>query len=160
MSGALADIRNFLALDPDGNLGTAGQPTEEQYPAIAAAGYRTVVNLALPTSTGALPDEAGLAARLGLAYVPIPINFEAPDVPSALRLFGVLDEHRGRRLFVHCAANYRVSALVYAYRVARLGMPREAAAVDLARLWTPNETWARYIEDVIAAAAAPSQGRA
>src|SRR5262249_18539955 len=53
MSDALADIRNFLALDAD--LGTAGQPTEEQYPAIAAAGYRTVVNLALPTSPGALP---------------------------------------------------------------------------------------------------------
>jgi protein tyrosine phosphatase (PTP) superfamily phosphohydrolase (DUF442 family) len=152
MSEALASIRNFLELEA--NLGTAGQPTEAQYPAIAAAGYDTVVNLALPTSTGALPDEAGLAARLGLAYVAIPIDFEAPAVASALRFFRMLDENRGRRLFVHCAANYRVSALVYAYRVARGRMARDAAAADLRRMWTPNETWARYIEDAIAAAAA------
>ena len=65
-----------------------------------------------------------------------------------------MDENRDRHVFVHCAANMRVSALMYAYRVAR-GMPRSEAAADLARIWEPNATWARYIEEVIAVAAEP-----
>jgi protein tyrosine phosphatase (PTP) superfamily phosphohydrolase (DUF442 family) len=135
-------------------LGTAGQPTEAQFADIARAGYELVVNLALPTSDGALPDEAAVAARHGLGHRSFPIDFAVPDLPSALGLFQLLDENRDRRVFVHCAANMRVSALLYAYRVAR-GMPREAAAADLARIWTPNATWSRYIEEVIGVAGAP-----
>ena len=59
---ALDDIRAFLLLQ-DGTA-TAGMPRPEHFPEIAAGGFRTVINLALPTSTGALPDEARIAAVL------------------------------------------------------------------------------------------------
>jgi protein tyrosine phosphatase (PTP) superfamily phosphohydrolase (DUF442 family) len=143
-------IKGFVALSD--SLGTAGQPTEAEFAEVAAAGYELVVNLALPTSEGALPDEKAVVERHGLSYLPLPIDFQAPKVETAMRLFRVLDENRGRRLFVHCAANMRVSALVYAYRVARGDMSRDEAAADLARVWEPNPTWTKYIEEVIAAA--------
>jgi hypothetical protein len=100
-----------------------------------------------------------------MGYVAIPIDFDRPDVPSALRFFDLLRAQRDRRVFVHCAANKRVSALIFAFRKvegARDGTPEgEAAARDLARLWEPNETWRRYIDDVVvaatAAAAAPTR---
>jgi protein tyrosine phosphatase (PTP) superfamily phosphohydrolase (DUF442 family) len=143
-------IKGFVALSD--RLGTAGQPTEAQFADVAAAGYELVVNLAMPTSEGALPDEKAIAERHGLTYLPLPIDFQAPRVETAMRLFRILDENRSRRVFVHCAANMRVSALIYAYRVARGDMSRDEAGADLARVWEPNPTWKKYIEEVIAAA--------
>jgi protein tyrosine phosphatase (PTP) superfamily phosphohydrolase (DUF442 family) len=144
-----ATIRAFHAL-PDGT-GTAGQPTEAELADIARAGYQLVVNLAMPTSPGALPDEPAIAARHGMRHVDLPIDWDKPDPASARELFRVLEENRGRPVFVHCALNMRVSALMFAYRVARLGVSREEAAADLHEIWEPNEIWSRYVEEVIAA---------
>jgi enamine deaminase RidA (YjgF/YER057c/UK114 family)/protein tyrosine phosphatase (PTP) superfamily phosphohydrolase (DUF442 family) len=153
----LSSIKDFLLLADD--LATAGQPTEDELGAIAARGFEVVVNLALATSPGALPDEAGAVARHGMTYVHIPIDFTAPEVPAALRFFETLRTHRGRKLFVHCAANKRVSALVYAYRIVE-GQPGPAtAARDLARRWEPDDTWRRYIDDSVAAARAAAGTR-
>jgi protein tyrosine phosphatase (PTP) superfamily phosphohydrolase (DUF442 family) len=143
-------IKGFVALSE--SLGTAGQPTEDQFADVAAAGYEMVVNLAMPSSDEALPDEKAIVERHGLTYLPLPIDFQTPRVETAMRFFRVLDENRGRRLFVHCAANMRVSALLYAYRIARGDMSRAEAGEDLARVWEPNPTWKKYIEEVITAA--------
>lgn len=149
IDGPLREARNFHRIDD--RLATAGQPTADQIAAASVAGIQVIVNLALATSTGALPDEAAAVSGLGMEYVWIPIDFEQPDLPSALRLFDVLDENRRHSVLVHCAANYRASALVYAYHVARQGMAPEAGRPDLHRFWTPNETWARYVDEAIAA---------
>ena len=156
-SADLSSIKDFLLLSED--LATAGQPTEAELGAIAARGFQVVINLALATSPGALPDEAASVARHGMEYVHIPIDFNAPEIPAALRFFAALRAHRGRRLFVHCAANKRVSALIYAYRIFE-GEPGPAtAARDLARRWEPDEIWRRYIDDTVAAARAAAGAR-
>jgi enamine deaminase RidA (YjgF/YER057c/UK114 family)/protein tyrosine phosphatase (PTP) superfamily phosphohydrolase (DUF442 family) len=153
----LSSIKDFLLLSDD--LATAGQPTEDELGAIAARGFEVVINLALATSPGALPDEAAAVARHGMTYVHIPIDFSAPEVPAALRFFETLRAHRERKLFVHCAANKRVSALIYAYRIVE-GQPGPAtAARDLARRWEPDDTWRRYIDDSVAAARAAAGAR-
>ena len=51
----LSTIRDLLVLSD--RLATAGQPTEAELGAVAARGYEVVINLALTTSPGALPDE-------------------------------------------------------------------------------------------------------
>ncbi len=153
----LSTIKDFLQLGDD--LATAGQPTEAELGAIAARGFRVVINLALATSPGALPDEDAVVTRHGMKYVHIPIDFTAPEVPAALQFFEALRAHRGQRLFVHCAANKRVSALIYAYRIIE-GVPGPAtAARDLALRWEPDETWRRYIDDSVAAARAAAGAR-
>ena len=45
MEEKLENIYNFVQISD--RVATAGQPTEIQYPTIAAAGYQTVINLAL-----------------------------------------------------------------------------------------------------------------
>jgi protein tyrosine phosphatase (PTP) superfamily phosphohydrolase (DUF442 family) len=151
-SADLSGIRDLLLLSD--RLATAGQPTEAQLAAVAARGYQVIINLALATSPGALPDEAAVVARHAMEYVHIPIDFTAPDVPSALRFFQVMRARQDRRLFVHCAANKRVSALIFAYRILS-GSPGPAqAAQDLAQRWQPDDTWRRYIDDSVAAARA------
>jgi protein tyrosine phosphatase (PTP) superfamily phosphohydrolase (DUF442 family) len=146
----LSTVRDLLVLSD--RLATAGQPTEAELGAVAARGFEVVINLALATSPGALPDEGAVVGKLGMEYIHIPIDFTAPAIPAALRFFEVMRANRDRRLFVHCAANKRVSALIFAYRIVE-GQPGPAeAARDLARRWEPDEIWRRYIDDSVAAA--------
>lgn len=141
----LADIRAFLRLS--GQIGTAGQPTKEQFGAIKEAGYQVVVNLLPPTSPSALPEEPQAVSALGMEYVSIPVDWEAPKPEDAEQFFAVMDERRGRKVFVHCAANMRVSAFLYLYRTLRLGIDEETARRDLHRIWVPEGCWGQFLEE-------------
>jgi [ribosomal protein S5]-alanine N-acetyltransferase len=145
MSAELEQIRNFRSISE--RLATAGQPTEEQIGAIAAAGFDTLINLALPTSDHALPNEARLCARYGLEYLTFPLDFESPELNTALEFFRAMRSRGKQRLFVHCAMNYRVSALIYAYRVAVMREPVSSARQGMLSIWQPSENWRRLMAD-------------
>lgn len=140
-------LTNYLAISDA--LGTAGQPTPDQFSAIRDAGYEVVINLAVPASPGALPDEAELVAAQGMAYVPIPVVWESPTTEDLDRFFAAMDRNRGRKVFVHCALNMRVSCFVFLYRVLRLGVPAEEAWRSVLAIWEPNEIWQRFVDDML-----------
>jgi protein tyrosine phosphatase (PTP) superfamily phosphohydrolase (DUF442 family) len=140
---AITDIKNFLLIDD--RLATAGQPTEEQLGDVAAAGYAAVVNLGLLDPKYCLADEAGLVASLGMAYRHIPVKFDAPTVDDFRAFAATMDACAGGKTFVHCAANYRVSAFVSLWGELRLGWPRARADELARRVWEPNETWLAFI---------------
>lgn len=141
---ALDGIYNFLPLSA--SLATAGQPTETELAAVQAAGYEAVVNLLPADSPNALPGEAEIVAGLGLEYVHISVDWASPETANAERFFDVMDAYQDRRIFVHCAANMRVSAFMYLYRTLRQHVPPAEAVEDLYRIWTPNETWQRFMD--------------
>lgn len=143
MDEELGQILAFRRLSP--LLASAGQPEPGQISAIGRAGFKRLINLAMPTSPGALPDEAALAQRAGLDYLHLPIDFEAPELEQAARLFDALDRSAGEPVFVHCAKNMRVSALLSAYRMVRCGVPCSTARVELHAVWEPNHTWRLYV---------------
>ena len=128
-------------------LASAGQPDASGIEAIGRAGFHRLINLAMPTSPGALADEAALAQRAGLRYLHLPIDFEAPELERAARLFAELESAAGERVFVHCAKNMRVSALLSAYRMVLQGVPSREARADLHAIWEPNHTWRRYVSN-------------
>jgi len=142
---SLSEIYQFRRIDD--RLGTAGQPTAAQFPVIREAGFEAVVNLALPTSDNALANEGSLVTGLGMAYLHIPVNFQAPAARDFQAFCGVMEALQGRRVFVHCAANMRVSAFVFLYRVLRRGARIPDAQRDLHAIWQPDEVWAKFIED-------------
>lgn len=144
----ITEIYNFLQYDE--NLLTSGQPTEAQFAEIAAAGVQTVINLALATSDNALPDERATVQALGMEYVHIPVIWEAPTRANLETFMDALDARRGQKLYVHCAANYRVSCFVALYRILHLGwQPKEALAYTR-RIWNPDEypVWKTFIASV------------
>src|SRR5216117_2768268 len=102
---ALNHIRNFLRID-DG-LATSGMPQTNDFAALRRAGFDVVINLALPTSDNALPNEGELVSAQGMTYVHIPVKFDAPQPADFDRFTRVLDTCAGQRVFVHCAANKR-----------------------------------------------------
>jgi protein tyrosine phosphatase (PTP) superfamily phosphohydrolase (DUF442 family) len=141
----LSEIYNFRSLGD--RLGTAGQPTEEEFYSIRDAGFEAVINLALPTSDNALPHEGSLVTGLGMAYVHIPVNFQAPT-PRDFRAFcGAMDAFADRPVFVHCAANMRVSAFMFLYRVLRQRASPADAARDLHAIWQPDQVWDCFIQE-------------
>ena len=143
----LAAIAHYLPLSP--RLATAGQPTAEQLAAIHAAGFAVVINLALPTSPQALADESAIVERLGMDYVAIPVAWETPSLIDVERFFAVMDHSANRPKFVHCAANMRVSAFVYLYRLLKENIEPDLALADLHRIWTPNPVWQNLITQAI-----------
>jgi protein tyrosine phosphatase (PTP) superfamily phosphohydrolase (DUF442 family) len=141
----IEDIKNFIAVSD--RLGTAGQPSEAQLRDVAAAGFEVVVNLGLLDPRYCLADEAGSVRGLGLEYHHIPVDFNAPRHDDLRRFVDVMDAFKGKKVFVHCAANYRVSSFVALYGESRLGWTPEQGEAHMRRVWEPNPTWAQFIAE-------------
>ena len=153
LESTLRDIINFRRLSD--HLITGGQPTEAELALAAAAGAEVVINLGRLDPAYALPDERGTVAALGLIYEHIPVVWAEPTAADLDAFFAALARHAGRRLFVHCAANYRASAFNMLYRVLRLGWRIEDARPDLDAIWDPAEypQWQAFIEAALDAGA-------
>ncbi len=136
---------DFLRLSD--RIGTAGQPQEDQFAAIGQVGYEVVVNLR--PLTDALPEERSLVEKEGMTYVSLPVVWEAPTFADVEQFFAVMKANDGRRVFVHCARNMRVSAFLCLYCVIEEKFAPEQAAIDLHRIWTPNPTWQALMERVL-----------
>ena len=148
---ALSDIYNVRLATP--NIASSGQPDEDELAAIAAAGYRVIVNIALHDDPRySLPDEAGTVKALGLDYVHIPVQFNAPTARDLDEFFAVMDRYRDTRVWVHCAANKRVSTFLGLYWHLREGQPREQAFALMDSIWEPNEVWSGFIAERLASA--------
>jgi uncharacterized protein (TIGR01244 family) len=144
-ASALSSIHNYRAVDD--SLCTSGQPTVAQLAGIAAAGYTTVINLALHDDPRySLPDEPGTVKSLGLTYVHIPVQFAGPTEADLLSFFAAIEAHGNEKLWVHCAANIRVSVFLGLYRVIKQGWEVERAFELMHELWRPNEVWAAFIQ--------------
>ncbi|RUR84097.1 protein tyrosine phosphatase family protein [Chlorogloeopsis fritschii PCC 9212] len=141
------NIYNFLQISE--LIATSGQPTKEEFALIKEAGYQLVVNLALPESPNAVPDEKQIVESQGMEYVHIPVVWDKPNLENVKDFFRVMETNADKRVFVHCAANKRVSAFMYLYRHLHEGINDEEAKKDLHQIWTPNEIWQRFIEQVI-----------
>ena len=140
----LENIRGFLRLDD--RIATAGMPRPEHFAALRKAGFEAVINLALPTSDHAMANEGELVSRQGMTYVHIPVEFEMPGADDFEKFRRVMDAFAGRKVFVHCAANMRVSAFMFLYRVQKDPGCRAAAEADMRKIWEPFGVWREFLE--------------
>jgi len=84
-----------------------------------------------------------------MAYVHIPVDFKTPTSQDFRSFCRVMDAFEGQRVFVHCAANKRVSAFVFLYRVLHQHVSPSEAERDLHAIWQPDEVWSRFIQSQI-----------
>ena len=144
MANSVGEIYNYREAAPD--LATSGQPREDQLAAIAEAGYDVVINLALHDDPRySLQDEASSVQKLGLDYIHIPVPFGAPTESDLVKFFDAMDRHKHHRVWVHCAANKRVTAFLALYRRLREGWSEERAFALLREIWQPDEVWSEFI---------------
>lgn len=130
-------------------LWTSGQPSVNDLDRLPALDIDAVVNLALPSSPNALPGEAERVTALGISYFQIPVAWDRPTREDLRRFLGVMDALDGRRVWVHCARNMRVSAFIYLYRRLRCGESEAAARYPMTTVWKPDGVWQAFIDDCL-----------
>lgn len=140
------DIINFNQVSDD--LASSGQPTETDFEQIAKDGYSTVINLALSTSDNAIPNEGDIITELSMTYIHIPVQWQNPTLEQ-FELFAAAMQHLvGRKTWVHCARNMRVSAFIYLYNTLYLNVPKNVASQKLSEVWQPNKVWSEFMSHV------------
>lgn len=143
----LEDIYNFLPLTE--TLLSSGMPTADQMTDVSRSGVQVVINLAMPDSERALPDEAHLVESLGMKYIGIPVVWDEPTRENLDDFMNAMDANKENKLLVHCQANYRATGFITLYRVLRLGWQRDKAFLDLRRVWDPEEypVWQKFLDE-------------
>ncbi len=146
MTDALAEIKNLRRVST--HLATSGQPNLSQLAAIAGEGFEVVINLALHDDPRyALPDEAGAVSGLGMEYMHIPVKFDSPTTGDLHLFFDAMARNRSRKIWVHCAANMRVTAFLGLYWATQDGQPYDQAFELMNSVWRPNEVWSAFISN-------------
>lgn len=135
---------NAVSVSP--RLVTSGQPSAQELAKLKDLGFGAVVYLAPPTVQDAVRDEPAILERQGIAFVNIPIRFDAPSdadfdaFVAAMRGFGE------RKVLVHCQVNLRASSMVFLYRAIVLKENPRLAYEAVEKVWVPDGAWRPFIE--------------
>ena len=142
---SIEDIYQYRKVDDQ--LITGGQPTEEHVQTVAEQGFRTVINLAPINSRYSLDDEAGLVRSLGMLYYHIPIEWDSPTAHDFAAFEAVMRSLPVGKTFIHCAANFRVSAFYSLYAQKHLGWSKAQADEFRASIWQGSDypIWEAFI---------------
>lgn len=121
---APAGIVNFSRVDATVACGGATEPSAMA--ALAAEGFKTVINLRLPSEPGVADEEAVVTAA-GLTYLHLPMDPMAPTVAAAEHFLTVIADPSIQPVYIHCASANRVGAVWAIKRVVQDGWTREHA---------------------------------
>ena len=147
-SDGLESIPTFVALSA--LLATAGQPSEAQLKAVAAAGFEIVINLALHGDPSySLKNEAVTVEALGMQYVHIPVQFASPQLAALAAFSAAMEQAGSSKIFVHCRHNKRVPVFIALYRILKLSWTHDVALSAMRAVWQPDETWERFIAQAL-----------
>jgi protein tyrosine phosphatase (PTP) superfamily phosphohydrolase (DUF442 family) len=141
----IKDSFNFRPITD--TLTTSGVVGAERLRGLSAEGYQVLIDLLPESSPQAVADEREIVQSQGIDYVHIPVDFRHPR-PSDFRAFAhALDAAPGKKIHIHCAANYRVSVFYAEYaRALALWSDAEAEAF-VGSLWEPRDYpgWPEFI---------------
>lgn len=139
----LTHILNWRRIDE--HITTSGQPSELELESIRDLGVRHIINLGPHHNKGALPDEPSSVKSLGMVYIYIPVEFEAPTEADFVAFRTALDALRGQDVHVHCIYNARVSAFFYRLALEGGAVSVEDASRNMESIWRPGSDWADFI---------------
>ncbi len=130
------------------NIASSGRIPPEALPSIAEKGYHTLINLLPSNSDFHVSEEPAIVRRLGLDYQQIEVDFDAPKVADFELFVQFMAPRHDEKVWVHCAANYRVSTFLAAYLERHEGWSPERAARLRERLWEPNDVWVTFAKEL------------
>ena len=140
------DILNYLVLNEQ--LITGGQPSQDSFKKLSKKGVVVVVNL-LPSHQNLIDNEEFLVAENNMDYIHIPVDWDNPKETDFNSFVMAMKKHQGKKIFVHCAMNMRVSAFIYLYRVLHDNFHKEKAKESMEKIWKPSGNWAEFIEKIL-----------
>lgn len=136
-------VYNYVRISD--RIATSGQPASDQFKIIAAAGFTSVVNLAMHDSDGAIREEGHLIASSGMSYFHIPVPFDAPTATHLRHFIQLMEMLEDEKVWVHCAMNYRVSAFMLLYLTLVKGHAVETVKSPVFDEWRPDAVWQQFM---------------
>lgn len=140
-----ARVQAFNYMQATARVATSGIVPAGAFARIAAAGYACVVDLLPADSEHAIADEHDRVEQSGMRYVHIPVDFRRPTAEDLDEFFETMREAGDVKVWVHCAANYRVSAFFALHAQQCLGWSEVEADAFIARVWEPDSVWRAFI---------------
>jgi protein tyrosine phosphatase (PTP) superfamily phosphohydrolase (DUF442 family) len=139
-------ILNYLVLNKQ--LITGGHLSRDSFKKLSKKGVTVVINL-LPSNQNFIDNEEFLVAENNMDYIYIPVEWDNPKATDFNSFVMAMKKHQGKKIFVHCAKNMRVSAFVYLYRILYDNIPKEKAKESMEKIWKPSGTWKEFIEKIL-----------
>jgi protein tyrosine phosphatase (PTP) superfamily phosphohydrolase (DUF442 family) len=103
-------ITNFSRLET--TVACGGATTPEAVPAIKEMGFKSIINLRLPSEAGANVEAEGAAAKTaGISYFSIPFSTQSPDTKAADEFIKVITTKSNEPAYIHCAGANRAGAM-------------------------------------------------
>ena len=129
---------------------TSGTVHPDGLKMLAAQGYEVVVNLMPDASEFAVADERKIIESQELEYIYIPVDFKQPERSDFDEFSVEMKRVSGRKVHIHCAANYRVSAFYALYAAIYCNWSPDRACEFIHDVWQPTEYpgWYEFITDI------------
>jgi protein tyrosine phosphatase (PTP) superfamily phosphohydrolase (DUF442 family) len=146
---AVSDAVNFRQVND--RLATAGKINAPQLGELKAEGYEAVISLLPADNKDAIANEPDIVLSQGLDYTYIPVEWTAPTAADYEEFARAMQANGDRKLMVHCAANYRVTAFYAIYAVRYLGWTREQAFDFIGETWSLSEypVWRDFVDEML-----------
>jgi len=108
-------------------------------------GFKTVINLRLPTEQGANLDEnAARAKALGLNYLNLPFNGQSPDPKVVDAFLAAVANKANQPVYIHCGSASRVGAVWLVKRVLQDGWPVDKATEEAKMIGLRSEPLEKF----------------
>lgn len=132
-------------------VSTSGLLTKEQLSLLKSEEYEAVINLLPGDHKYAIADEKKIVEEQGIIYRQIPVEFNRPRMEDYSEFAGSMNEFENKKVMIHCAANYRVSAFYSIYAFRELGWSKKQALEWISSIWSPSEypPWEAFISELL-----------
>ena len=114
-------------------------------------GIKLVVNLLPDDSEHARTTEEQELESLGVAYKYIPVEWNNPQLADYDVFEKILNQYSGKKIHVHCAANYRATAFYGVYAYKNLGWSKDQVSKLMDSIWNIQEypLWVKYVNKLM-----------
>jgi uncharacterized protein (TIGR01244 family) len=131
-------IRNYTKVDA--SIGCAGATDPNAMTAIAARGYKAVLNLREADEDGAqIPESKAAAEAAGLRFIHVPFKGSAPEDAVADEFLKVVTNTANQPLFINCGSANRVGAMWLIKRMLVDHWPQERAVEEAKAIGLTSE---------------------
>ncbi len=141
---ALEDILNFTQVTD--RVASSGQPLAQEFIKIEEAGYQVVINLCTHRLDDIVRQEGTIVAALDMVYFHMPVPFNNPNQEHIRIFLAQMELFKDRKIWVHCALNYRASGFLCHYLQKSCQHSAAQAKQKTFPFWKPNEVWQQFLE--------------
>ncbi|HEU4391075.1 MAG TPA: protein tyrosine phosphatase family protein [Blastocatellia bacterium] len=143
------DVPRILCVDE--RFSTSGQPTDTAFAKLAAAGFRSVLNLRTASEGVDLEHERQLAEKAGLRYISIPVVGSDPKPEQADQFLKAVKDNANQPMLIHCASANRVGGFWMIHRILDQGWPEDKALEEATKIGLRSDVLKKFAMDYIAA---------